>query len=204
VPTSAAQITRFTHSCVRIERAGRALVIDPGIWSEPLALLDADAVLVTHEHSDHIDELRLADLGVPVFAPVGANIDVVPFTEVRAGETFTAAGFQVTAVGGLHATVTAQQTPCPNLGFVVDDEIYHPGDALHVPDHSVRTVLVPMQASWLKTSEAMAFLQAVDHEQAYGIHDGQINGRAISSINGWLTKAAPDSYRWLPPGAIAS
>jgi L-ascorbate metabolism protein UlaG (beta-lactamase superfamily) len=203
VPTSAAQITRYTHSCVRVERDGRALVIDPGIWSEPLALLDADAVLVTHEHADHVDELRLAGLGVPVFAPVGAKIDDVPFTEVRAGETFSAAGFQVTAVGGSHATVTADQSPCPNLGFIVDDEIYHPGDALHVPESSVGTVFVPMQASWLKTSEAMAFLQAVDHEHAYGIHDGQINSRAISSITGWLAKAAPESYRWLPPGTIA-
>ncbi|MGC4856986.1 hypothetical protein ACLQ24_27340 [Micromonospora sp. DT4] len=28
--------------------------------------------LVTHEHTDHVDVLRLAGLGVPVYAPEGA------------------------------------------------------------------------------------------------------------------------------------
>ena len=36
-----ARITKYTHSCVRIERDGTVLVIDPGIWSEPSALHDA-------------------------------------------------------------------------------------------------------------------------------------------------------------------
>lgn len=63
----------YTHSCIRLEHDNRVLVIDPGIWSEPRALLGADAVLVTHEHVDHADVLRLAGLGVPVYAPAEAN-----------------------------------------------------------------------------------------------------------------------------------
>ncbi|HEY9472779.1 MAG TPA: MBL fold metallo-hydrolase, partial [Mycobacteriales bacterium] len=66
------RITKYTHSCVRLEHdSGGVLVIDPGVWSEPRALRGADAVLVTHEHGDHIDSLRLAGLGAPVYAPVG-------------------------------------------------------------------------------------------------------------------------------------
>jgi L-ascorbate metabolism protein UlaG (beta-lactamase superfamily) len=29
------QITKYTHSCIRLERDGAVLVIDPGTWSEP-------------------------------------------------------------------------------------------------------------------------------------------------------------------------
>ncbi len=36
------QITKYTHACVRLEQDGGVLVIDPGIWSEPRALLGAD------------------------------------------------------------------------------------------------------------------------------------------------------------------
>ena len=60
------QITKYTHACVRLEQDGRVLVIDPGEWSEPEALDGAAAVLVTHEHADHIEPTRLAAAGVPV------------------------------------------------------------------------------------------------------------------------------------------
>ena len=50
------RLTKLGHSCVRLEKDGATLVIDPGGWSEPTAALqDAAAVLVTHEHPDHLD-----------------------------------------------------------------------------------------------------------------------------------------------------
>ena len=127
------QITKYTHACVRLERDGKVLVIDPGTWSEPRALIGADAVLVTHEHADHIDELRLAGLGAPVYAPAGAEISRPRFIGVAADEEFTAAGFHVKAVGGRHAAIYGGQPDCANLGYVVDGSLYHPGDSLHVP-----------------------------------------------------------------------
>jgi L-ascorbate metabolism protein UlaG (beta-lactamase superfamily) len=217
------RITKFTHSCVRLERAGRVLVIDPGVWSEPGALIGADAVLVTHEHVDHIDVLRLAGLGVPVYAPAEARIDTalgrgsigtgvggqrpptprtgpgLHLTRVSAGETFDAAGFSVRAVGGRHATVVDGSPDCANLGYLVEESAYHPGDALFVPDSPVRTLFVPLQASWLKTAEAIEFVRAVRPEVTIAIHDGQLNERGLSALGGWLAGSAGHGYRWLAP-----
>lgn len=176
------------------------LVIDPGAWSEPRALRGADAVLLTHEHGDHADVLRLRALGVEVFAPAGAVLPDLETTEIRAGSSFAAAGFRVRAVGGVHATVLPEQRPCANLGYVVEDAVYHPGDALHVPDIAVETLLVPLQASWLKTSEAVAFARAVGPKRAVGIHDGQVNERALASLNHWLKEHGGTDYRWVTPG----
>ena len=53
------RLTRWSHSCVVLEAEGRKLVIDPGGWSEPRALNGVDAVLVTHEHGDHVDTDRV-------------------------------------------------------------------------------------------------------------------------------------------------
>ncbi|MEU9483413.1 MBL fold metallo-hydrolase [Streptomyces decoyicus] len=199
------RITKYTHSCVRLEHddGGGTLVIDPGIWSEPAALTGADAVLVTHEHDDHVDVLRLKGLSVPVFAPKAARIPGLDFIDVVAGEEFTAAGFRVTAHGGQHARVYGGLPDCANLGYLVGDRLYHPGDSLHVPDRPVETLLVPLQGSWMKTDEAIDFVRAVEPERAYGIHDGQVNERGLASLNGWLARECGSRYRRLLPGATA-
>ena len=193
------RIIKYTHSCVRIEHEGRVLVIDPGIWSEPRALDGADAVLVTHEHADHVDALRLVGLGAPVYAPAGADIPYLPTIPVTPGEQFVAAAFPVRAVGGRHATVHNGQTAVANLGYIVDDRLYHPGDALARPDQPIETLLVPMQASWLKTAEAVEFAREIGAGEAFGIHDGQLNERGLSSVNGWLAELVP-AYRYLAAG----
>ncbi|AYY14236.1 MBL fold metallo-hydrolase [Actinobacteria bacterium YIM 96077] len=191
------RIIKYTHACVRLERDGRVLVVDPGIWSEPQALLGADAVLVTHEHADHIDRLRLAGAGVPVFAPAGARIPDLDVRTIHPDEEFTAAGFTVRAVGGWHAPVYGESS-CVNVGYLVDG-LYHPGDALHVPDHPVDTVLVPLQASWLKAAEAIEFVRAVRPAQAIGMHEGQLNERGLAAINRHLTTHSIAEYHWLAP-----
>lgn len=192
-------LTKYTHACVRLESDGRVLVIDPGIWSEPHALVGADAVLVTHEHADHVDRLRLAGLGVPVYAPAGAEIPALDVVRVESGEEFSAAGFAVRAVGGRHATIYGGRPDCANLGYLVDG-VYHPGDSLHVPDQPVQTLLVPAHGSWMKLDEAIDFVRAVRPARTFAIHDAQVNERGLESINGWFADETDAGYRWLAPG----
>jgi L-ascorbate metabolism protein UlaG (beta-lactamase superfamily) len=197
------RIVKYTHACVRLEHEGRTLVVDPGVWSEPSALTGADAVLVTHEHADHVDVLGLAGLGVPVYAPADADIAGLETVAVSPGEEFTAAGFQVRAVGGRHAVIYGGLPDCANLGYLVEEAVYHPGDSLHVPDRAVETLLVPVHGSWLRTSEAIDFVKAVAPRRAFAIHDAQINARGLGSANGWLAQETGDVYRYLAPGEPA-
>ncbi|MGW6200802.1 MBL fold metallo-hydrolase [Kribbella sp. NPDC055110] len=194
------RITKYTHACVRLEHDGRVLVIDPGTWSEPAALAGADAVLVTHEHADHVDVLRLIGLGVPVYAPVDAHIPQLEVTGVASGEEFTAAGFRVRAVGGRHAFIYGGQPDCANLGYIIDEAVYHPGDSLHVPEQPIETLLVPAQGSWMKMVEAIDFVKAIAPQRAFAIHDAQLNDRGLSSVNGWLAEETGSGYRYLAPG----
>jgi len=86
-------LIRYTHACIRLEHDGGALVIDPGTWSEPEALTRAVAVLITHEHADHVDLDRLVRLGATIYVPAEADIEVLDAVKVTSGEEFTAAGF---------------------------------------------------------------------------------------------------------------
>jgi L-ascorbate metabolism protein UlaG (beta-lactamase superfamily) len=192
------RVIKYTHSCVRLEKDGHALVIDPGVWSEPLALRGADAVLVTHEHGDHVDTMRLAGLGVAVYAPAGAQLPGIEPHFLQAGDTRDIVGFEVTTFGAAHATIHNGLPDCAHLAYLVDD-LYHPGDSVHAPGVPVATLLVPMQASWLKTCEAIDFVADVKPTVAFGIHEGQLNDRGLEAVNSWHSETNPQ-YRYLAPG----
>ena len=200
---SVMQITKYTHACIRLEDAGRVLVIDPGEWSESEAWLGAGAVLVTHEHADHIDTTRLAEAGIPVFAPAGADIEGLDATRVTSGQAFEAAGFRVTAVGGRHAYIYDGKPDCPNLGYIVEDRLYHPGDALFVPEQPIETLFVPAQGSWLKLAEAIDFVRATHPTHTHPIHDAGLSERGLASANAWFERVTDSGYRWLAPGEAA-
>lgn len=197
------KITKYTHACIRLEESGRVLVIDPGEWTEPEAFAGADAFLVTHQHADHVDPPRLAATGIPVFAPEGADIAGLAVNRVASGQVFAAAGFRIQAAGSRHAFIYGEAPDCPNLGYVVDDSLYHPGDALFVPEQSIETLLVPAQAPWLKLVEAIDFVRAIGPKRTFPIHDAGLSERGLAGINAWHGRATDNGYRWLSPGETA-
>lgn len=205
------RLVKYTHACVRLERGSRVLVIDPGVWSEPEVLDGAHAVLVTHEHVDHVDVERLRatcatnpDLHIWTNADVAAQLtdlgDAV--TAVAAGATFEAAGFSVQACGDRHAFTYRTLPDVANIGFLVDG-IYHPGDAFAVPDADVETLLVPTSGPWMKVGEAIAFVRAVAPRQAYSIHDAVLNDRGLQIVDRWIADQGGTDYSRLEPGRSA-
>ena len=78
----------------------------------------------------------------------------------------------------------------PNTGFMIDGEVFHPGDALTIPEDRVATLLLPVNAPWLKLSEMIDYARAVDAQRGYAIHDGLLNDRGLGVLGNWLTLAA--------------
>lgn len=193
------QLTRYGHSCVRLDDDDRALVIDPGMFSDvPAALDGAGAVLITHEHPDHLDADALgaalrADSGLQVWAPAAVAGQLEEFGEqvavVAAGDSFTAGGFAVQAFGGQHAVIHLSIPVVANLGYLVDPEgsaVYHPGDSLEVPPVEVRHLLLPTSAPWAKASEVIDYAIAVRAVQSFQIHDALVNQNYTGIVEGHL------------------
>ena len=202
------RLTKFTHACVRLEKDGRKLLIDPGIWAEDEAFQDDTDILVTHEHFDHIDVDRItalaalaANITVHAPAPVAALLAVMAghVRTVEVGDSFTAAGFRVAVVGGRHADIYDGLPGCANVGYLVDG-LYHPGDSLFVPDHRVETLLVPTCAPWLKLAEAIDFVRTVTPRRAYSIHDAMLSSRGEVIIDRWLDLKGETAYARIPIG----
>lgn len=197
------KLTKYTHACVRLEKDGQAIVLDPGTFSETGQALDAaGAVLITHEHGDHVDVPAVVSAlqgndALQVFAPAGVAAKLrseAPFAaprihDVDPGSTFRAAGFDVRTFGGQHALIHPQIPVVANIGYLIDSNVYHPGDSFVIPDGiAVRTLLVPVHAPWNKVGEVVDFVIGVRAGKAFPIHDALLNETGLGLIEGHVKR----------------
>lgn len=117
------QVTHYGHSCLLLDTGDARILLDPGAFSSGFeSVRDLTAVLITHQHYDHIDTERLPDL---LKANPGARLVVDPGTvqlveklglnavTARSGDAFELDGTSVTVVGGQHARIHADIRSCP-------------------------------------------------------------------------------------------
>jgi L-ascorbate metabolism protein UlaG (beta-lactamase superfamily) len=183
------RITKFEHACVRIESGSTTVVVDPGEWSEREAVDGATAVLVTHEHPDHLDldHLRATDAPVYTIGAVARQIkerapDVAErVTVVSPGDALDA-GLSVTVMGEKHAVIHPELQQLDNSGYLLEVEgrrIFHPGDALTERPEGLDVLLLPVHAPWSKISEVVDYGRAVGAPLSVAIHDGLLNRRGL-------------------------
>jgi L-ascorbate metabolism protein UlaG (beta-lactamase superfamily) len=207
------RITKFGHACVRLEHDGTVVVIDPGMFTEEEALDGADAIVITHEHPDHYLPDHLAGSRAPVFTidAVAARIrDDVPdaaerVTVVSPGRSFDP-GIPAVAVGELHAVIHPDLPRFHNSGYLFtlgDTTVFHPGDALTVPEQHVDVLCVPVCAPWMRAAEAVDFARAVGAPRNLAIHDRIYSEAGLSIVDGHFARLLPESsaYARLPDGA---
>jgi L-ascorbate metabolism protein UlaG (beta-lactamase superfamily) len=207
------RITKFGHACVRIETGDTTVVVDPGCWSEPESVDGATAVLVTHEHPDHLsfDHLRSTDAPVLSIGAVAEQItehapDVAErVTVVHPGQHLDI-GVPVTVVGELHAVIHPEWPRFDNSGYLLEVEglrLYHPGDAFTAPDGHVDVLFLPLHAPWSRTSEVIDFARTVGAPRSVAVHDGLLNATGLGLLErmvGGMLGEREQQYLRVAPG----
>ncbi len=205
-------MTKFEHATLTLTEAGRTQVVDPGAYTTPLAdLEEVVGIVLTHEHPDHwtpdhLDRLLKAYPGTPIYGPEGvaraaAGYDV---TVVNAGDTVELAPFRLEFFGGRHAVIHESIPVIDNVGVLVNDAFYYPGDSYAVPDgRDIRLLAAPVGAPWLKIGEAMDFVLAVAPRQAFGTHDMTLSrvGKDMARARlRWAAEQGGGEFLVLEPG----
>jgi L-ascorbate metabolism protein UlaG (beta-lactamase superfamily) len=208
------RITKCGHACVRLEHDGQVVVVDPGGFTEKEAVDGATAVLVTHEHADHLDVERLRAADAPIFTIEAVRTQIAEqdpelaerVTVVSPGQQLDV-GLPVTVVGELHAVIHEDLPRFHNSGYVVDlggTRVYHPGDSFTPAGGPIDVLFLPVHAPWSKLSEVVDFGRSIGAPRAVAVHDGLLNdtGLAIAGRNAEALLASHGvGYERVEPGS---
>ncbi|HEX6255023.1 MAG TPA: MBL fold metallo-hydrolase [Euzebyales bacterium] len=173
------RLTKYPQSCILIEHDdGGRLLIDPGNVAMDAMAFEAfgaiDAVLFTHRHADHCD-VRAVDAIAERGLPVHANADVcgqidIEAAEVTGGQTFSAAGFEITALDLPHVQMVDGSDGPPNTGFVLDGRLLHPGDAVQAGGTRVDILAAPIAGPSVSFRDTYVMVEQTGARTVIPIH----------------------------------
>lgn len=176
------KITKFVHSCVLVEDEDNAVLFDPGVFSWQSGLVDVAAlpklnsVVVTHKHPDHlgpefVQALVASQPDVQWFTPADSHADLRALG-VRLVTDKSIDKVQITS--GNHAPVEPFGVQVQNLVVHWNSRLTHPGDT-HEIQQTQALLLLPVQAPWGTTVEAMKLVLSLMPKYVLPIHDWMWN-----------------------------
>lgn len=183
------RLTHFGHACLLVEVTDWRILIDPGNYSDGFQdLTGLDAIIVTHQHADHIDPDRFDAL-------VAANRSARVFTDPETAEILLDDGLEVEVLvpghdvsigeitvsprGERHAFNHSQVPVVANVGVRLSAEgeptLFHPGDAYDADAGQVDVLAVPLNAPWTAVRDTIDFVRRIAPEGIVPIHDALLS-----------------------------
>lgn len=170
------KITRYFQSCLLIEENGVRILIDPSGQEAERAdsFGKLDAVLYTHEHSDHFD-VDLADkfmsTGVAVYANTGnAKKFKSQPSIVTDGQELEIKGLKVKAIELPHCLMWDGSEGPQNIGFLIAERLFHPGDGKELAGLTVEILAAPITGPDVSLKDAHFFAKQLQAQTVVPIH----------------------------------
>ncbi len=197
------KLTKYQHACIVIEKDGTTVVVDPGTYSHDFIIPShVHAIIITHEHPDHFDEKLVQQIlaehpKATIYAHESISGRFTNFTAVAAkvNEPYTVGSMTLQFFGGAHANISESVPVPPNLGVLIDNRLYYPGDSFVVPENiQVKELALPASAPWLKISESMDFLAHVKPAFAFPTHDAILSNEGKELVDRMLGSVASGQH----------
>lgn len=174
------KVTKYPQSCLILEKAGKRLLIDPGIFvAQKFSAGDlgaVDAVLITHEHADHLHTDLLREIVGESKMTVVANESAAKLSDglvtkvVHDGDSFDLAGFSIVAKELPHCAMVDGAPGPQNTGYIVDGAFFHPGDGVEVEDVHVAASGVAIAGPDISPRDVISFIKSVGCTTVIPLH----------------------------------
>lgn len=196
------EVTKLEHACQVVTEGTARLVLDPGGFTRPVDVTGVVAVVVTHEHPDHVTAEQVQRIldrnpGAVVIGPAGVGRALAEsgFTVdvVTDGDHRTVGPFTLSFHGTRHNVIHSSVPVVDNTGVLVNGRLFHPGDSYTVPDVPVEVLAAPVGAPWLKVAEMMDHVLAVAPRLAYPVHEATLSDVGLDMHTGRLREAVERS-----------
>lgn len=189
------KIKKLGHCCLIIEEQGRRIMIDPGKYSTlQNDEKNIDFILITHQHSDHVhvESLKTVlsnnpNVKIITNVSVGGILEKegIACTPIQDGQNIELDNkLSIKGVGKLHKQVHPNIPQVEDVGFMLNDKFFYPGDALHTPNERAEIVAFPVAGSWIKVGEVIDWLKELKPKTVIPVHDGILNEYGLKAFLG--------------------
>jgi L-ascorbate metabolism protein UlaG (beta-lactamase superfamily) len=209
------KITKYEHAALVVELNGDKVIVDPGSYTKTMPEQhNVKAIVITHIHDDHCSEPQLDKIvalnpGIKIY---GTDEVCRRLTESRPnfetvavhhGDHYKEGDFTIEFYGDMHLEIHSSWPMCQNVGVMINNTLYYPGDSYTIPDVKVPMLAVPSSAPWAKLSMIIDFVNAVKPSHAFATHNIHLSAEGHQMYNGrikMITESHGGSFTHLEPG----
>jgi len=187
------KIKKIGHCCLLIQIGGVRILTDPGKFSSSQnEEKDLDAVLITHEHGDHlhVESLKAVitnnpGLRVITNTSVGKILEKkeIVFEVVLHGESTKLGDVLIEGFGQKHHEIYKELGQVHNTGYFIGERFFYPGDAFTNPEKPVEVLAAPVAGPWCNVRLAVDYLLTIKPKKAFPVHDGMIVKGRFGSLH---------------------
>ena len=179
------KVKKIGHCCFVVDIGGHRIMTDPSevnYGGDSVTERDVSAVLITHEHADHLHIETLKEiLKNNPNAIVISNTSVgkllteagIGFTKVEDGEGYDFNGIAIKGFGNMHAQIYEDYGQVQNTGFMINDLCY-PGDSFNLPNAKVDILALPVFGPWMKMKDAIDYAKELKPRICFPVHDAPL------------------------------
>ncbi len=204
------KLTKYEHACLDITIDDTRIVVDPGIFSTSFTnYSQISVVVITHIHPDHYspDVLRAiikVNPSIQVFVTKEISDDfkdghlVVPEIdkEYKLGDLI------LEFFGREHAVIDPEASVNQNIGVLINNQLYYPGDSFTECNKEFDVLAVPASAPWMKVSNVIPLLKNSKCSIVFPTHNALLSDIGTTITNNNLQKFTEryhKEFRYLSP-----